>query len=138
MRVCDCSKYLVSQLLFAKHKTKESFFSTANISLAPVVQKVDNSIDRINHYSIQWIAQLISLLLIHWIVIYPADSHRLINWYLGPVSFSGVTIPFISQERRGFKYSNFTVIFLFVTFKAVGSFTNGFSGLTRNGPLVGT
>ena len=31
--------------------------------------------------------------------------------------FSGVTIPFVSQERRGFKSSNFTVIFLFVTLK---------------------
>ena len=52
--------------------------------------------------------------------------------------FSGVTIPFVSQERRGFKSSNFKVIFLFVTLKtrlkigfpkqAVASFTNGFSG----------
>ena len=52
--------------------------------------------------------------------------------------FSGVTIPFVSQERRGFKLSNFTVTFLFVTLKtrskigfpkkAVGTFTNGFSG----------
>ena len=50
--------------------------------------------------------------------------------------FSGVAIPFVSQERRGFKASNFTVIFLFVTLKTclkkivpkqvVGSFTNGF------------
>ena len=31
--------------------------------------------------------------------------------------FSGVTIPFVSQERRGFKSSNFTVTFLFVTLK---------------------
>ena len=31
--------------------------------------------------------------------------------------FSGVTIPFVSQERRGFNSSNFTVIFLFVTLK---------------------
>ena len=31
--------------------------------------------------------------------------------------FSGVTIPFVSQERRGFKSSNFTVIFLSVTLK---------------------
>ena len=31
--------------------------------------------------------------------------------------FSGVTIPFVSQERRGFKSSKFTVIFLFVTLK---------------------
>ena len=31
--------------------------------------------------------------------------------------FSGVTIPFVSQERNGFKSSNFTVIFLSVTLK---------------------
>ena len=31
--------------------------------------------------------------------------------------FSGVTISFVSQERRGFKSSNLTVIFLFVTLK---------------------
>ena len=31
--------------------------------------------------------------------------------------FSGVTISFVSQERRGFKSSNFTVILLFVTLK---------------------
>ena len=52
--------------------------------------------------------------------------------------FSGVTIPFVSQARRGFKSSNFTVTFLFVTLKtcqkisfpnqAAGTFTNGFSG----------
>ena len=28
-------------------------------------------------------------------------------------SFSGVILPFVSQERRGFKSSNFKVIFLF-------------------------
>ena len=32
--------------------------------------------------------------------------------------FPGVTIPFLSQERRGFKSSNFTVIFPFVTLKS--------------------
>ena len=52
--------------------------------------------------------------------------------------FLGVTIPFVSQERRGFKSSNLTVIWIFVTLKtcqkdgfpkrAVASFTNGFSG----------
>ena len=31
--------------------------------------------------------------------------------------FSGVTIPFVTQERRAFNSSNFTVIFLFVTLK---------------------
>ena len=52
--------------------------------------------------------------------------------------FSGVTVPFVSQERRGFKSSNFTVLSLFVPLKAfqkmgfpkqaVGSFINGFLG----------
>ena len=64
--------------------------------------------------------------------------------HYGP--FSGVTIPFVSQERTGFKSSNFAVILFFVTLKtcqkigvpkqAVASFTNGFSGLSRNGPLL--
>ena len=31
--------------------------------------------------------------------------------------FSGVTIPFVTQERTAFNTSNFTVIFLFVTLK---------------------
>ena len=31
--------------------------------------------------------------------------------------FSGVTISFVTQERGGFKSSNFTVSFLFVTLK---------------------
>ena len=31
--------------------------------------------------------------------------------------FSGVTIPFVTQERRAFNQSNFTVTFLFVTLK---------------------
>ena len=66
----------------------------------------------------------------------PGASFSKVPKLYGP--FSGVTIPFVSQERRGFKSSNFTVIFLFVTLKtcqkigfpeqAVSSFTNGFSG----------
>ena len=32
-------------------------------------------------------------------------------------AFSGVTVPFVSQERRGFKSSNFTYIFLLVSLK---------------------
>ena len=32
--------------------------------------------------------------------------------------FAGVTIPFVTQERRAFNSSNFTVNFLFVTLKA--------------------
>ena len=41
--------------------------------LGQVVQKVDNAIHWLN-LSIQWITQLISLILIHWIAIYLVDS----------------------------------------------------------------
>ena len=41
--------------------------------LGQVVQKVDNAIHWLN-LSIQWIMQLISLILIHWIAIYLVDS----------------------------------------------------------------
>ena len=46
--------------------------------LAPVVQKVDNAIHRINHYPMDSAIEF-------WIVIYPADSaiHRLNNC-MGP------------------------------------------------------
>ena len=45
-------------------------------NLAPTVQKVDSAI--------QWIVQLVSLILVHWIVIYPMDSaiQLLNNWGL--------------------------------------------------------
>ena len=45
-------------------------------NLAPTVQKVDSAI--------QWIVQLVSLILIHWIEIYPMDSaiELLNNWGL--------------------------------------------------------
>ena len=66
--------------------------------------------------------------------------------------FSGVTIPFVSQERRGFKASNDTVILLFVTLKTCQKIgfpkqavqcqfhkwlfgPEKFSGLSRNRPL---
>ena len=44
--------------------------------LAPTVQKVDSAI--------QWIVQLVSLILIYWIKIYPMDSgiQLLNNWGL--------------------------------------------------------
>ena len=60
--------------------------------------------------------------------------------------FSGVAVPFVSQERRGFKSSNFTVLFLFGPLKGGLSKTSGwqfhkwlfgpkkFSGHSRNGP----
>ena len=46
------------------------------MSLAPVVQKVDSTI--------QWIVQLVLLILNHWIVIYPVAStiQLLNNWGL--------------------------------------------------------
>ena len=44
------------------------------LDLAPVVQKVDNAIHWINLYPVEWIAQLVSLILICWIVIYLVDS----------------------------------------------------------------
>ena len=45
-------------------------------NLAPTVQKVDSAI--------QWIIQLVSLIRIHWIEIYPMDSaiQLLNNWGL--------------------------------------------------------
>ena len=45
-------------------------------NLAPAVQKVDSAI--------QWIVQLVSLILIHWTEIYPMDSaiQLLNNWGL--------------------------------------------------------
>ena len=43
-----------------------TIYATYPILLAPVVQKVASTI--------QWITQLVSLTLVHWIVIYPVDS----------------------------------------------------------------
>ena len=67
-----------------------------SIHLGPVVQTLDSAIHWINHYSVgkykgnqlrcpvdnHWTAQLVSLILIHWIVIYPLDSaiQLLNNW----------------------------------------------------------
>ena len=50
---------------------------------APVVQKVDNAIHRINLYPLD-IVQLVFLIIIYWIVMYPVDSaiHLLNNWGL--------------------------------------------------------
>ena len=39
---------------------------------APVVQRLDNAIHRINHYPADSVVFLLTF--IHWIVIYPADS----------------------------------------------------------------
>ena len=49
---------------------------------APVVEKVDNAIQRINHYPPDSAISFPWLILIFWIVIYPVDSgiHLLNNW----------------------------------------------------------
>ena len=58
--------------------------------LVPVVQKVDKAI--------HWIAQLVSLKLIHWIVIYPVDSaiQLLNNW--GLINLYSPSAAFIAQN----------------------------------------
>ena len=45
-------------------------------------------------------------------IFYPGPRFSDVLKLYGP--FSGVTIPFVSQERTGCKSSNFTDIFLFV------------------------
>ena len=61
------------------------FLIVAKSHLAPVVQKVD--------IAIQWIAQLVSLILIHWIVIYPLDNAiQFLNYWDQDISL-GITYP---------------------------------------------
>jgi len=52
--------------------------------LARVVQQNNNAISVHGSITIQWVTQLVSLILIHWIVIYPVESaiQRLKNWNL--------------------------------------------------------
>ena len=59
---------------FANQITPWYEVKTIDQHQAPVVQKVDSAI--------QWIVQLVSLILIHWIETYPVDSaiHLLNNW----------------------------------------------------------
>ena len=61
--------------------------------MAPVVQKLDNTI--------HWIAQLVSVTLNRWIVIYPVDSaiQRLNNWSLAIylINFLRIFYSFQSQ-----------------------------------------
>ena len=61
--------------------------------MAPVVQKL--------HNAIHWIAQLVSLTLNRWIVIYPVDSaiQRLNNWSLAIylINFLRIFYSFQSQ-----------------------------------------
>ena len=47
-----------------------------------------------------------------WLSVEPVSRFSNVPKLYGP--FSGVTIPFVSQDQKGFKSSNFTVIFLFV------------------------
>ena len=60
----------------------DSLQVTQDVHQGPVVRRVDSAIHRINLYLYVWIAQLVSLILIHWIVIYPVDSaiQLLNNW----------------------------------------------------------
>ena len=66
--------------------------------LAPVVQKVDNTIHRINHYPLD-IAIGLAITNIQWIAIYPVDSaiHRLNNWGL----MNLLTINVTKQQNIG-------------------------------------
>ena len=52
-----------------------TIYATYPILLVPVVQKVDSTI--------HWIAQLVSLTLIHWIVIYPVELALSSFWTTG-------------------------------------------------------
>ena len=71
---------------------------------APVAQKVDNAIHRMNHYPLD--IAIGSLLLIQWIVIYPVDSaiHRLNNWgqfvlrQIQEACAGGVSLAFLSTR----------------------------------------
>ena len=68
------------------HNNTGSSHSVLCGHLAPVVQKVDNTI--------HWIAQLVSLTLIRGIVIYPVDSaiQLLNNWGLTYNVYKGLAI----------------------------------------------
>ena len=72
--------------------------------MAPVVQKLDNAI--------HWIAQLVSLTLNRWIVIYLVDSaiQRLNNWSLAIIlshqflkDFLLLSIPVMAKFKNGQK-----------------------------------
>ena len=55
---------------------------TPPIAQAPVVQKLDSAIQRINLYPVDSAIGMVSLIFIYWIVIYPVDSaiQLLNNW----------------------------------------------------------
>ena len=93
--------------------TKERFVSVINVhvTLSPVVQKVDKAVHRTNHYPLD---SAIGFAMSYPLGIdlsggfrYPGACFSKVPKPYGP--FSGVTIPFVSQERTGFKSSNFTV-----------------------------
>ena len=52
---------------------------------------------------------------VHLVRVISGDRFSKVPKLYGP--FSGVTIPFVSHERRGFKSSNFTDMFLLVGLK---------------------
>ena len=60
----------------------DSLQVTQDVHKGPVVRRVDSPIHRINICLYVWIAQLVSLILIHWIVIYSVDNaiQLLSNW----------------------------------------------------------
>ena len=69
---------ILSELLLSEKPQTQTLFQTKlhHVScpfsdLAPVVQKVDSAVHRINHYPVD---NTILLILIRWIVIYPVDS----------------------------------------------------------------
>ena len=57
---------------YASSRVKRKSFYRKSELLALVVQTLDSAIHRIKIYPV--VTQLVSLILIHWIVIYPVDS----------------------------------------------------------------
>ena len=55
-----------------EHAGKQYDMPYTRNDLAPVVQKLDSTIHRIN--TMHWIAHLVSLTLIRWIEIFPVDG----------------------------------------------------------------
>ena len=85
-RLFHSHKFLLS-LLWSIYRLTLSYTSKnlyLFINLIPVVQKMDNAIQQINHYPLD--SAMVSLTLIRWIVIYPVDCaiQLLKNWGLKP------------------------------------------------------
>ena len=83
-------------------------------------------------------------IVVHLIACNPGARFSKVPKLFGRIS--GDIIVFVSSKRRRFEARNFAVILIFIPFtiyektsftKYAGrSFTNGFSGLSRNGPLA--